>query len=95
MPLGRNLVGKNRTAASQPKIALWALAGLGIMNLVIAGQAQGALFDRGNGLIDDSSPDITWLADVNYAATSGYDLDGRMNWAGVPVATTAICSMSI
>ncbi len=24
---------------------------------------------------------ITWLADTNYAQTSGYDADGRMHWA--------------
>jgi hypothetical protein len=29
----------------------------------------------------DTVLDITWLADANYAQTSGYDADGRMNWA--------------
>ena len=29
----------------------------------------------------DSALDITWLADANYAATSGYADDGRMKWA--------------
>lgn len=29
----------------------------------------------------DDQLDITWLADANYAQTSGYDADGRMNWA--------------
>lgn len=24
--------------------------------------------------------DLTWLADINYAQTSGYDGDGLMNW---------------
>lgn len=28
----------------------------------------------------DTALDITWLADANYAQTSGYDTDGRMSW---------------
>ena len=28
----------------------------------------------------DTTLDITWLADANYAKTSGYDDDGRMTW---------------
>lgn len=30
----------------------------------------------------DTVLDITWLADANYAQTSGYDADGKMDWAG-------------
>jgi hypothetical protein len=29
----------------------------------------------------DTTLDITWLADANYAQTSGFDADGRMIWA--------------
>ncbi len=29
----------------------------------------------------DTTLDITWLADANYAQTSGFDSDGRMIWA--------------
>lgn len=29
----------------------------------------------------DTDLNITWLADANYAKTSGYDADGLMNWA--------------
>lgn len=29
----------------------------------------------------DTVLNITWLADANYAQTSGYDVDGAMNWA--------------
>lgn len=43
--------------------------------------AQGALYDRGGGLIYDDVLDVTWLQDANYAKTSGYDADGRMKWA--------------
>ena len=44
--------------------------------------ANAALIDRGNGMIYDTVQDITWLADANYAKTSGYDSDGAMNWWG-------------
>jgi hypothetical protein len=43
--------------------------------------AQAALVDRGGGLIYDTVLDITWLQDANYARTTGYDPDGRMNWS--------------
>jgi hypothetical protein len=52
-----------------------ALCLLGISN------ASAQLFDRGGGLIYDFDRNITWLADANYAKTSGYDADGRMNWS--------------
>ncbi|MGJ0430089.1 hypothetical protein [Methylobacter sp.] len=42
--------------------------------------AQAALIDRGNGLLYDDVLDITWLQDANYAKTSGYDIDGKMDW---------------
>lgn len=29
----------------------------------------------------DTALDISWLADANYARTSGYDTDGLMNWS--------------
>ena len=29
----------------------------------------------------DTDADLTWLADANYAQTSGYNTDGRMTWA--------------
>ncbi len=28
----------------------------------------------------DDAANLTWLADANYAMTSGYDADGRMHW---------------
>lgn len=50
--------------------------------LGMAGAAQAALFDRGNGMIYDDTLNITWLADWNYAKTSGFDADGRIaSWA--------------
>jgi len=51
------------------KLGLWAGAAV----LVLAsGGAQAELFDRGGGMIYDSTLNLTWLADVNYAKTSGY-----------------------
>ena len=53
--------------------------------------AQAALLDRGGGLLYDNVLDLTWLQDANYAKTSGYDADGRMNWAD---ATTWAANLS-
>lgn len=55
-----------------------ALATVGVL---ASGVAKAALNDRGGGLIYDSDLNITWLADANYAKTSGYDADGLMNWS--------------
>lgn len=40
--------------------------------------AQAALHDRGGGLIYDDVLNLTWLADADYAGTSGGFGDGRM-----------------
>src|SRR3989338_3990294 len=45
-----------------------------------SGAAQANLVDRGSGLLYDDVLNVTWLQDANYAKTSGYDADGRMNW---------------
>ena len=42
--------------------------------------AQAGLIDRGGGLIYDTTLDVTWLQDANYAQTSDYDSDGKMTW---------------
>jgi hypothetical protein len=44
------------------------------------GHASAGLIDRGGGMIYDDVLNITWLQDANYARSSGYDSDGRMNW---------------
>lgn len=59
----------------------------------LAGSAQAALLDRGGGMIYDTTRDVTWLADMDLAFTSGYaaanvgrsglaviESDGQMNW---------------
>jgi hypothetical protein len=40
--------------------------------LIVTGVAQAALINRGGGMIYDTTRNITWLSDMNYAATSGY-----------------------
>lgn len=57
------------------RMALLVLAGG-----LVSGAAQAALHDRGGGLVYDDVLDVTWLADANYAKTSGYDDDGLMTW---------------
>lgn len=42
---------------------------------------QAALVARPGGMIYDSTRNITWLADMNCAKTSGFDADGLMKWA--------------
>ena len=55
------------------------------VSLIFTATTQATLIDRGSGLIYDADLDITWLADANYAMTSGYDADGRMSWSAALV----------
>ena len=71
---------KTRTTKAVAATALTALS------LMLAGGAEAALVERlfdanGNAqAIYDDVADLTWLQDANYAQTSAYDADGRMNW---------------
>jgi LPXTG-motif cell wall-anchored protein len=65
------------------KLTSWALAAA----CLSGGAAQAALHDRGGGMVYDDVLNITWLADANYAITSGWaetwqvpTFDGRMYW---------------
>ncbi len=66
-----------------------------VLGLGVSTSANALLIDRGNGMIYDTDQNITWLADANYAVTSGYAAanavdngnstdnifaDGRMGW---------------
>lgn len=54
---------------------------LATAGLLASGVAQAkSLYDLGGGMIYDPVLKITWLADANYAKTSGYDTDGLMDW---------------
>lgn len=49
---------------------------------VVSFSADAALISRlGDLAYYDTDADLTWLADANYAQTSGYDTDGLMLWA--------------
>ena len=54
--------------------------------VLAAGATSAALVDRGGGMIYDTTRNLTWLADMNYASTSGHtgigvNANGWMNWA--------------
>ena len=65
---------KRRFVAALSFLATLIVVGMG-------GAAQSALYNRGGGLVYDDVLDITWLQDANFAATSGYHVDGQMYWA--------------
>ncbi len=65
-----------------------AVAGLisGAAHAALAAQAalQGRDLNGSPGSFEayyDPALNVTWLADANYAKTSGYDADGKMTWA--------------
>lgn len=64
--------------------------------MMISVNAQSALIGRlpdaygQYQAVYDTDLDITWLADANYAATSGYDADGRMSWDTAQTWITAL-----
>lgn len=56
--------------------------------VALTGAAQAALVNRGGGMIYDTTRNITWLADMNYASTSGHSLrlrrfEGFESFSGV------------
>ncbi|MGZ8246964.1 Lcl domain-containing protein [Methylomagnum sp.] len=62
------------------KLTNHASAALLLAGLALSTTASAGLFTRPGGMVYDSDLGITWLADANYALTSGYDADGVMNW---------------
>lgn len=74
------------TRSANTRQSIRQMAGAGTLAITLAitlasGVAQAALHDRGGGLVYDDVLDVTWLADANYAKTSGYDEDGLMTWS--------------
>lgn len=52
-----------------------------ILLLTISSNASSALLSRLGGLAYyDTDANLTWLADADYAKSSGYDADGIMDW---------------
>jgi hypothetical protein len=64
-------VQKNRTGIVGMALALL---------LAMPSLSKAMLIDRGGGLIYDTTLNITWLQDANYARTSGYDAEGLKSW---------------
>lgn len=53
----------------------------GVFSVGLLANANAALETRLGGLaVYDTDLNITWLADANYAKTSGYDADGVLSW---------------
>lgn len=57
------------------------LSTLLLTGMMVSGAAQASLLNRGGGFLYDDVLKVTWLQDANYAKTSGYDTDGKMDWA--------------
>jgi len=50
--------------------------------LLFSSPSKAALISAfGGQAVYDTTQDITWLTDANYAKTSGYDADGLMSWS--------------
>jgi len=63
------------------KMKAVAATALTVVGLMVTSGAEAALVTRlGGKAIYDDVANLTWLQDANYAKTSGYDADGRMNW---------------
>ena len=65
------------------RLKTWAAAAAIV---ALSGAAQAALVNRVGGMIYDTTRNITWLADMSYAYTSGHtgtgvDANGQMTWA--------------
>jgi uncharacterized protein DUF1566 len=58
------------------------VAALAAAGLLASGVAQAALESRAGGMVYDTDLNITWLADANYAATSGYAAANAVNNGG-------------
>lgn len=61
------------------------LAAAALFVFAWAAPAHAAFFDRGNGLVYDNVLNITWMADLNHAQTSGHTgagvlANGLMTW---------------
>ena len=53
---------------------------------VSAAPARADLINLGNGMIYDTLQDLTWMQDMAYVRTSGYDADGRVTYTRRPAA---------
>ncbi|HYN78432.1 MAG TPA: PEP-CTERM sorting domain-containing protein [Lamprocystis sp. (in: g-proteobacteria)] len=51
-----------------------------LVGMSLTAPCAAALVARPGGLVYDDVLDVTWLADANYARTSGYSTGGQMSW---------------
>ncbi len=49
--------------------------------LMMTSQANASLIKRTDNLVYDDISKVTWLTDVQYAETSGFDTDSKMSWS--------------
>jgi len=85
---GARAVGVLRTAVAAAALAAMALpqahaagvSGQGTWETTLQGRDLDGNLANGFEAYYDTDLDITWLADANYAKTSGYDADGLLNW---------------
>jgi len=66
-----------------------------VLSIGLSTGAQAALFDRGSGMVYDSTLDITWAADANLAKTLGISADGKMTWDGAVTLTSELNKLDL
>jgi len=65
------------------KRAKWLPTGSVLLAMTVLSASPNAsaeLWDRGGGLIYDDGLHVTWLADADFAKSSGFEMDGKLNW---------------
>jgi PEP-CTERM motif len=71
------------TAAATPQVQATGVPGQGTWETTLQGRDLDGNFANGAEAYYDTALNITWLADANYAKTSGYDADGVMPWIDI------------
>ena len=70
----RTLAREHVTTMIRKSLVLLVVVGLGVSS------AHAEPIVLGDGLVYDPEQNLTWLQDVMYASTSGFDADGRMTY---------------
>ncbi|MDH5191737.1 MAG: VPLPA-CTERM sorting domain-containing protein [Gammaproteobacteria bacterium] len=69
----------------------WFVGSLLVISITASSVSNAALVSRLGGLAYfDTESNLTWLADANYAQTSGYHVDGRMTWEQANLWATSL-----
>jgi len=80
--LGALTVVVGATLMAAPAAHAAAVAGQGTWETTLQGRNLDGNAANGFEAYYDTDLNITWLADANYAKTSGFDTDGMMTWSG-------------